>query len=194
MADRGASEKEREQVATRLPSDPESRIRNLQSLADRMRAERDGIALERDRLQGLLAGNSSQAAEALTTAADNVREAHERAGVLEGEVATLRAELLRARFLQGRPELLPYAELLPVTNDESVLAAAADRIAAARQRDLDLLKSQLAPHGSRLPNPLRLPSKVTPAIIDQALKAARGNPQEFEAVLTQLKGLTGRER
>jgi hypothetical protein len=123
-------------------SDPEQRIRELQSQADRARAELLKMTRRAQEAEEQLKAALAERTQLLTSAAEAAQKAMDENANLKQELEQTRGELARLKLLQQRPELLPYADLLPATTDEQKLAEMVERLEQARQRDLEQLRRQ----------------------------------------------------
>jgi hypothetical protein len=173
-------------TATR-PSDPEARIRNLQSELDRTRANLNALTLEKATLMNQVETTATERETAIATAAEATRMAMTKSQTLEQENATLKAEATRLTFILAHPDLAPYAKLIPSTTDEGQLNAVAAEIINARNADIEALRTQVRTAGAPPPaNPARPTGTLSAQEIDRQLKDALRDPKRFEQTLKEL--------
>lgn len=187
-------------IASRA-SDPDVRIRNLQSELDKAKTQANTLVLEKSTLQNEIAAARSEKNSAIEQAASATRAAMTRSEESERENATLKARLARAEFLVANADLAAYSSLVPETTDKAQLDAVAREIRAARQRDLEALRAQVAP-SAIASTTTTAPAASAPAgtsagesppapvqrrveEMNRALREVRGDPKRFEELLRE---------
>ena len=127
------------------------RVRDLQSIADKHRAEAEAakadatkLAQEKAELERLKLELETTQATIVKGAAQVAQETMARLQEAERRFLEQQAEARKANALMAHPELRDYAALIPATNDEAMLNQAIETLVSARQRDLDTLKTELA--------------------------------------------------
>jgi hypothetical protein len=179
---------------TGSPSDPENRIRELQSRGDKLQADLDRrnqayVDLEnaKRQLEAQLNQTVGERSAVLNTAAEKVQTAMTEQEQLKAQNAELAGKLARLEALRANPELTEYAELLPVTTDADALAKAVETLKAARQRDRAAVSGSLSagvpPAGA--PPPLAPGTPPTAPDIRARLLEAK-SPAEFTQLAKEL--------
>lgn len=170
------------------PSDAEARIRNLQSLLDQEKARVNTLTLEKSTLTNQVETIRREKENAIAAAAEATQQAMARAEERDRTNATLQAELTRASFIVKNPDLTPYAGLLPTTVDEAQLDGVAAQIRAAREADLEAVRTSVRT-GVVVPpaNPARQSGTLTAEEIQTKLREARlsGDSRRFEETLRE---------
>lgn len=187
-------------------SDPEVRLRTMQSEMEKWKAQANALTLEKaswmhergsisEERDNLVTAARIEKESAIATAAEATRQAIAKAEAADAEVARLRAEAARLKFVIDHPDLMPYASLVPATTDEAQLSAVATQIAEARKRDFESINSQIAKGAAVVPpaSPSRPSGKLSSEELDAKLKEARrsGNSLEFERLLAELAKSVG---
>lgn len=151
----------------------ELRIRDLQSEADKRRADAERIAAEKAALEAELASLKASQSSVLDGAARVATEAIHKVQALEAAMERERAERMKAEALMSEPDLRPYAPFIPATTDANALQ---QQIAAFKQaRAQDPAFAPPSPAPSAPANPYALyPNGHQPAV--PAAQPARPAP------------------
>ena len=182
---------------TGSPSDPENRIRELQSRGDRLQTDLDRrnqayVALETQKreLEAQLQQTVGERSAVLNTAAEKVQTAMTEQEQLKAQNEELAGKLARLEAIRTNPELSAYADFLPVTTDAAKLAEAVETLKAARQRDLAAVSGAMGggvagrpPAGA--PPPLAPGAPPTATDVRARLLAAK-TPDEFTQLAKEL--------
>lgn len=185
-------------------SDPDVRIRNLMSELDKAKTQANTLVLEKSTLQNEIVAARNEKNSAIEQAATATRAAMTRSEESERENATLKARLARAEFLIAHSDLAAYSSLVPETTDQAQLEAVAREIRAARQRDLEALRAQVAPSAAASataadPAAASTPAGTNPSAgesstapvqkrveeMNRQLREVRGDPKRFEELLRE---------
>lgn len=158
----------------------ESRVRDLISQKDRIRAEHERAVAERVTLQQELDSIKAERENVLQGATKATEAALNRAKDLESKLTQESARRLKLEKLLSNPELFPYAEFIPETNDDAALQAAIDKFKAVRDQDL----ARLQPPVTQTP-PIYPSNQVPPA--NPARPAASGtNVPDISAQIQEM--------
>ena len=176
------------------PSDPENRIRELQSRGDRLQADLDRrnqayVDLEHAKrtLESQLQQTVGERSAVLNTAAEKVQTAMTEQEQLKAQNADLTGRLARLEALRANPELSEYADILPVTTDAAELARAVETLKAARQRDRAAVSGALAAGVQPAGAPPPLAGTAPPSATDiRARLLEAKSPAEFTQLAKEL--------
>lgn len=183
---------------TGSPSDPENRIRELQSRGDRLQAELDKrnqafVALEeRSRaVEAELNSTKGERSAVLNTAAEKVQTAMTEQEQLKAQNAELAGKLARLEAVRSNPELAAYADFLPVTTDAEKLNEAVETLKAARQRDLAAVSGSLSAGvqghpATGAPPPIATGAPPTTTTDIRSRLMAAKSPDEFTQLAKEL--------
>jgi hypothetical protein len=122
-------------------SDPEARIRELQGTADRLRSDLLRAQTRAQTAETALREAQGERSRLLAESTSATQAAVEDRDRVKGELDVAQGELAKLRLLRERPELLPYADIIPATADEAELTRQIDALDAARKRDLQALNA-----------------------------------------------------
>ncbi len=189
-----ASETELDTKATDdNPSDPTTRINNLMSNWQKEQAETKRLR-ELVTAQITAEGAYKQQIADLETKANApvdtsaLTELQGKVAALEAEKRQISMENTRLTYLRENPDLLPYAEVLPLTGDRNALEAAGAVIKQARGDEVARLRGHLTTPTAGGSVPRRSTGQMSPAEIETFLNSAKTNA-EFEERLKQLQGV-----
>lgn len=153
----------------------ESRIRNLMSEKDKAINERNQAITQLTELQQQHTTLQEQTQSSLTGAANAAQQAIDRSKSLEGEIARLQGEALRAQTLLEKPHLAPYAQFIPASSDPEAVKKAVEQLEAIRNQDLERNRALVQGAGQFATPPQPTPPPAAGQINPLALYQNRPN-------------------
>lgn len=144
----------------------ENRLRNLMSDKDKAIDERNKAIANLADVQSQFTTLREQTQSSLTGAATAAQQAIDYGKTLEGQLASLKAENTRAKILLQNPDLAPYAQFIPASEDEAKVQTAVEQLKEINKQQLARLVPQVQPQATPPTSPFLQPNVASPNLLD----------------------------
>lgn len=158
----------------------EERVRALMSEKDKAKLELERAVADRLELEKKLQETISTTRTVVEGATRGTQEALDLKKQTDAELARIKAENTKLNVLLQHPDLAPYAEFLPASDDPTVLEAAVTKLKNIRDAEIAKVTATVAPatsqtSSSSLPSDYVPRNNVPPAVpVRPAPNAANG--------------------
>lgn len=167
-------------VSAPKKSDPEARIAALMSEKDRVIHEKAQVLVELVNARKELEEVRKHHQQLFEGATKATEDALKQAQSASGQSEQLQAEVTKLRLLMSNPDLQPYANVIPASTDEKQIMETIEVIRKARESDRTVIVEQLKAGTVPAANPPRTTVKADAASVQQYLRGAFTDPQEFQ--------------